>query len=97
MYTAAALLYPDALATSITLPMEILQAASQMASLRSAGKPQVRFLLAAPHGGNLPWQRHHPQARPRHRRTAAPRPAVAAGHLAQPVAHRHAARDWLPC
>jgi len=33
MYTAAALVYPDALATSITLPMEILLAASQMASL----------------------------------------------------------------
>ena len=48
MYTAAALVYPDALATSITLPMEILLAASQMASLRKRGKPQVRFLLAAP-------------------------------------------------
>ena len=48
MFTAAALLYPDALATSITLPMEILQAASQMASLQSRGQPQVRFLLAAP-------------------------------------------------
>lgn len=48
MFTAAALLYPDALATSVTLPMEILQAASQMASLRSRGKPQVRFILAAP-------------------------------------------------
>ena len=46
MYTVAALLYPDALATSITLPMEILKAASQMASLSSRGKPQVRFLLA---------------------------------------------------
>ena len=32
MYTAAALLYPHALATSVTLPLEILQAASQMAS-----------------------------------------------------------------
>jgi transcriptional regulator GlxA family with amidase domain len=48
MHTAAALLYPDALATSITLPMEILQAASQMASVAERGKPQVRFLLAAP-------------------------------------------------
>jgi transcriptional regulator GlxA family with amidase domain len=52
MYTAAALLYPDALATSITLPMEILQAASQMASVRAPtrnrGREQVRFLLAGP-------------------------------------------------
>ncbi len=48
MHTAAAVLYPDALATSITLPMEILQAASQMASVRHRGRPQVRFLLAAP-------------------------------------------------
>jgi transcriptional regulator GlxA family with amidase domain len=48
MYTVAALLYPDALATSFTLPMEILLAASQMASLQQRGKPQVRFLLAAP-------------------------------------------------
>jgi len=47
MLTAAAVLYPQALATSVTLPMEILQAASQMARAggghtRSAG---VRFLL----------------------------------------------------
>lgn len=49
MYTAAALLYPDSLATSITLPMEILQAASQLASVAQRGRPQVRFLLAAPH------------------------------------------------
>jgi transcriptional regulator GlxA family with amidase domain len=48
MYTAAALLYPDALATSFTLPMEILQAASQMASVARRGRPRVRFLLAAP-------------------------------------------------
>ncbi|MFK7978162.1 MAG: GlxA family transcriptional regulator, partial [Halioglobus sp.] len=33
MHTAAALLYPQALATSLTLPMEILQAASQMKSV----------------------------------------------------------------
>ena len=46
MYTAAAALYPQALATSITLPMEILQAASQMASVRDHGISQVRFLLA---------------------------------------------------
>ncbi len=48
MYTAAAVLYPSALATSITLPMEILQAASQMASTGTRGTPQVRFLLAGP-------------------------------------------------
>jgi transcriptional regulator GlxA family with amidase domain len=46
MYQAAAMLYPDALPTSITLPMEILHAAGQMA--RAAGQPgqQVSFLLA---------------------------------------------------
>jgi len=48
LYTAAAILYPDALATSVTLPMEILQAASQMSSVSARGRPQVRFLLAAP-------------------------------------------------
>ena len=45
MHSAAAILYPDALATSVTLPMEILRAASQMASLQSRGKEQVRFLI----------------------------------------------------
>jgi transcriptional regulator GlxA family with amidase domain len=48
MLTAAALLYPCALATSVTLPMEILQAASQMASIRDRGRAQARFLLAGP-------------------------------------------------
>jgi transcriptional regulator GlxA family with amidase domain len=48
VYTAAALLYPDALATSVTLPMEILQAASQLASVGRRGEPQMRFLLAGP-------------------------------------------------
>ncbi len=51
MHTAAAVLYPDALATSVTLPMEILQAASQLASVRHRGRPQVRFLLAATQSG----------------------------------------------
>ena len=51
MYTAAALLYPHALATSVTLPFEILQAASQMASVKSRSGPQVRLLLAAPEAG----------------------------------------------
>lgn len=48
MHTAAAILYPQALATSITLPMEILQAASQMARVRDRGASRVRFLLAGP-------------------------------------------------
>ena len=48
MYTAVAILYPDALATSITLPMEILHAASQMASVRNRGSSRVRFTLAGP-------------------------------------------------
>ena len=48
MYTAAAILYPNALATSVTLPMEILQAASQMASVGRRAEPQIRFLLTAP-------------------------------------------------
>jgi transcriptional regulator GlxA family with amidase domain len=51
MYTAVAILYPDALATSITLPMEIMLAASQMASVGRQGDAQVRFLLAAPQTG----------------------------------------------
>ena len=45
MRTVAALLYPDALATSITLPMEILHAASQLASVARRGAPQGRFRL----------------------------------------------------
>jgi transcriptional regulator GlxA family with amidase domain len=53
MYTVAAALYPDALATSVTLPMEILRAASQMASLRHRGAAQVEFLLAGPDGNPL--------------------------------------------
>jgi transcriptional regulator GlxA family with amidase domain len=49
MYTVAAVLYPAALATSVTLPMEILQAASQMAAATSRSRePMVQFLLAAP-------------------------------------------------
>ena len=49
MYTVAAVLYPSALATSITLPMEILQAASQMAAAAAQQrKPRVKFLLTAP-------------------------------------------------
>jgi transcriptional regulator GlxA family with amidase domain len=47
MYTAAAILYPSALASSITLPMEILHAASQMASTGTRAQPQVRFQTAA--------------------------------------------------
>jgi transcriptional regulator GlxA family with amidase domain len=48
MHTAAAVLYPQALATSVTLPMEILQAASQQASVGKRGAAQVRFMLAGP-------------------------------------------------
>ncbi len=47
LHTVATLLYPGALATSVTLPMEILQAASQMASISRRAEPQVRCLLAA--------------------------------------------------
>lgn len=49
MYTVATFLYPSALATSITLPMEILQAASQMAGAANRSRrPLIRFLLASP-------------------------------------------------
>src|SRR6056297_2618999 len=51
MRTAAALLYPDALATSITLPMEILHAASQLASVARRGEPQGHFRLLTPTDG----------------------------------------------
>ena len=47
MYSIAALLYPNALATSVTLPMEILQAAGQIARVRSRTE-QLRLLLAGP-------------------------------------------------
>ena len=51
MHTVIAILYPQALATSITLPMEILQAASQMASVHAhangRGASTIDFLLAA--------------------------------------------------
>lgn len=48
MHMAAAILYPQALATSITLPMEILRAASQMARAQDRGAARVGFMLAAP-------------------------------------------------
>ena len=47
VYRVAALLYPQALATSITLPLEILRAAAQMARVKSRLSPQVELLLAA--------------------------------------------------
>ncbi len=53
MYTVATLLYPHALATSFTLPTEILQAASQMSSVGSRGAPQVTTLLASPDGNPM--------------------------------------------
>lgn len=46
MYTAAALLYPQALASSLTLPMEILGAAAQLARSQQRIQPALRFLLA---------------------------------------------------
>ncbi|PLW68927.1 GlxA family transcriptional regulator [Pseudohalioglobus lutimaris] len=48
MYRIAALLYPQALATSITLPLEILRAAAQMARVKSRLNPDVELLLVAP-------------------------------------------------
>jgi transcriptional regulator GlxA family with amidase domain len=48
MYRAVAILYPDALATSFTLPMEILQAAGQMVRARDKHREVVSFQLAAP-------------------------------------------------
>lgn len=48
MYQVAALLYPDALATSISLPLEILQAASQMARVGNRRSPGVNLMMAAP-------------------------------------------------
>lgn len=52
MRTAAALLYPDALATSVTLPMEILRAAGQLASAtrRDTNPGQFRLLTTAGDG-----------------------------------------------
>ena len=46
MHTAAALLYPQALASSLTLPMEILGAAAQLAQRQQRGPRPLRFLLA---------------------------------------------------
>ncbi|QFU77833.1 helix-turn-helix domain-containing protein [Halioglobus maricola] len=48
MYRVGALLYPQALATSITLPLEILQAAAQLARVRSRHSASVSTVLAAP-------------------------------------------------
>lgn len=53
MYTVAALIYPDALATSVTLPMEILSAAAQTARSQRRTAPGVRFLLAAETAGTV--------------------------------------------
>ena len=47
MYQIAALLYPRALATSITLPLEIVRAAAQIAQVRSRLAPGVSHALAA--------------------------------------------------
>jgi transcriptional regulator GlxA family with amidase domain len=48
MYQVAALLYPDALATSVTLPLEILQAAAQMAQVKNRRSPGVNAMVAGP-------------------------------------------------
>lgn len=48
MYQVAALLYPDALATSVTLPLEILQAAAQMARVKNRQSPGITSMLAGP-------------------------------------------------
>jgi transcriptional regulator GlxA family with amidase domain len=53
MYQAAAIVYPDALPTSITLPMEILHAASQMARAGGARNAAVNFSLASADGQPL--------------------------------------------
>lgn len=45
MHQAAAVLYPQAMATSVSLPMEILHAASQTASVAHRGRSQVQFRL----------------------------------------------------
>lgn len=50
MYRIAAVLYPRALATSVTLPMEILRAASQVARTRSRKATGVELLLACESG-----------------------------------------------
>jgi transcriptional regulator GlxA family with amidase domain len=42
-----AALYPRTLATSLALPMDVLQAAGQAASIEHRGKPQLKFELAA--------------------------------------------------
>lgn len=48
MYQVAALLYPDALATSICLPLEILQAAAQMAKVGNRRSRAITLMMAAP-------------------------------------------------
>ncbi len=53
VYHTAALLYPQALATSITLPLEILQAAAQMARARYRHSRGVHLRLAAQAPGRV--------------------------------------------
>lgn len=53
MYTVAALVYPDALASSLTLPMEILTAASQTAYGANRNVRPLSFLLASEAPGPL--------------------------------------------
>ena len=48
MYQVAALVFPDALATSVTLPLEILRAAAQIARVRNRNSMGVNSLVAGP-------------------------------------------------
>ncbi|MEP5766491.1 MAG: helix-turn-helix domain-containing protein [Halieaceae bacterium] len=48
MKRVIAALYPRTLATSLALPMDVLQAAGQAASSLERGQPQLQFKLAAP-------------------------------------------------
>ncbi|MEQ8803269.1 MAG: AraC family transcriptional regulator, partial [Haliea sp.] len=53
MFTVAALVYPDALASSLTLPMEILGASSQTALGANRNARPLSFLLAAETVGTM--------------------------------------------
>jgi transcriptional regulator GlxA family with amidase domain len=50
MKRVVAALYPGTLATSLALPMDVLQAASQAASSRHRARPQLEFLIAGQPG-----------------------------------------------
>lgn len=48
MYKVAALLYPNAFATSVTLPMEIFRAATQIARVKNRSSTPIESMLTAP-------------------------------------------------